>query len=66
MAELTASGITELILIALRVRRDWCAGKCPKPLQELLIRLGPQAVRVFRQCNTGEVFESWHEEMVVW
>lgn len=65
MAELTALGITELILNALRVRRDRCAGKCPKPLQEFLIRLGPQAVRVFRQCNTGEVFESWHEEMVV-
>ena len=65
MAELTAAGITSLILNALRVRRDRCKGKCPKPLQEFLLRIGPKAIDVFRMCNTGEVFASWHEDMVL-
>lgn len=63
-AELTAAGVTDLVLNAIRTRRDRCvAGFCDEQ-QEAIIRLGVKAVRVLLKCKTAEAVESWQNPEV--
>ena len=65
MAELTAEGITDLILNSIRTQNERRKGRAQGEGQEAIVRVGAQAVRVFRKCNTGAVVESWNAERLI-
>lgn len=59
MAELTASGVTDLILNAIRTRRDRTTHGFCDFQQEAIVRLGCKAVRIFTKYKTAEAVEAW-------
>lgn len=61
MGDLTGEGVTDLILNAIRTQNDRRKGsKHPDPsAQDSIVRYGTRAVRVFRQCKTGQLVDSW-------
>jgi len=67
MSELTAEGITDLVINAIRTHNDRRKTKGnPDPIgQEVIVRLGTKAVRAFHKCKTGEVVASWNEGRIV-
>ena len=65
MAELTAEGITDLILNAIRTQNERRKGRAQGEGQEAIVRIGAQAVRVFRQCKTGALVESWNADRLI-
>ena len=65
MAELTAEGITDLILNSIRTQNERRKGRAQGEGQEAIVRVGAQAVKVFRKCNTGAVVESWNAERLI-
>lgn len=65
MAELTANGVTGLVLNAIRTQGDRRKGRLQGEGQEATVRIGARAVRVFMKCKTGELVESWNADKLI-
>ena len=65
MAELTAEGVTDLILNAIRTQEERRGGRAQGEGQEAIVRVGAKAVKVFRQCKTGALVESWNADRLI-
>ena len=65
MAELTAEGVTDLILNAIRTQRERLKTRPQGEGQEAIVRVGARAVRVSRRCKTGALVESWNAERFI-
>ena len=65
MAELTAEGVTDLILNAIRTQRERLKTRPQGEGQEAIVRVGARAVRVFRRCKTGALVESWNADKLI-
>lgn len=65
MAELTSEGVTDLILNSIRTQNERRKGRAQGESQDAIVRVGAQAVRVFRLCKTGALVESWNAERLI-
>jgi len=59
-AELVAEGVVDLLVNALKTRRDASkTGKFFDEQSKMYERIGPEAIRLLRQCRTGEAVAAW-------
>lgn len=65
MASLTAEGVTDLVLNAIRTQRERHKTRLQGEGQRALVRVGAKAVRVLRRCKTGELVAGWNEGRLV-